>query len=148
MEAIRHRVTIDAPAAAVYQQLATSEGVASWWTRHVEGESRVGSDLAFWFGGTKPAAVMKVMELVPSQLVAWRCIEGPDDWRGTTLRFDLREEDGRTVVVFTHGDWREPVEFMHHCSTRWAYFLLGLRSGMEGGKATPWPDDEQIDIWN
>ena len=147
MEAIRHRVTIDAPISAVYEQLATREGIASWWTRDVRGESRVGGDLAFWFGGSEPAAVMKVVELVPPRRVAWHCIQGPDDWRDTTQTFDLREEDGRTVVVFTHGGWREPVEFLHHCSTRWAYFLLSLRSGMEGGKSTPWPEDEKVDIF-
>jgi hypothetical protein len=30
---------------------------------------------------------------------------------------------------------------MHHCSTKWGYHLLGLKAGLEGGKATPFPDD-------
>ena len=36
---------------------------------------------------------------------------------------------------------------MGHCSTKWAYFLLGLKAGLEGGKATPWPDDMPISSW-
>jgi uncharacterized protein YndB with AHSA1/START domain len=147
MEAIRHRVGIDAPIGAVYEQLATRDGLASWWTRHVEGESRVDGDLEFWFGGNAPAAVMKVVELAPPRAVAWRCTDGADEWRDTTLRFDLREEDGQTTVLFTHDRWREPVEFLHHCSTRWAYFLFSLKAGLEGGKATPWPEDAKIDNW-
>ena len=147
MEAIRHRVGVDAPIATAYEQLATPEGLASWWTRDVRGESRVGGELEFWFGGSEPAAVMRVDALVAPRHVAWRCIKGPDEWQDTTVSFDLREEDGTTVVLFTHADWREPVEFMHHCSTRWAYFLLGLRAGMGGGKAAPWPDDEKISNW-
>jgi hypothetical protein len=43
--------------------------------------------------------------------------------------------------MFTHADWREPVEFMAHCSARWAYFLLSLKSYAEIGKGTPFPDD-------
>ena len=46
-----------------------------------------------------------------------------------------------------HADWREPAEFMHHCSTKWAYFLLGLKAGLEGGSATPYPGDMAISTW-
>ena len=57
------------------------------------------------------------------------------------------EPGGETVLLFTHADWREPVEFMHHCSTKWAYFLLGLKAGLEGGPATPYPQDMAISSW-
>jgi hypothetical protein len=29
--------------------------------------------------------------------------------------------------VLKHANWKEPVEFMHHCGTKWATFLLSLR---------------------
>ena len=51
------------------------------------------------------------------------------------------------MLRFAQAGWREPVEFMAHCSTKWAYFLLGLKDGFEGGKATPFPDDEHISSW-
>ena len=82
---------------------------------------------------------MEVAELSPDDRVRWRCVEGPPEWVGTTISFDLKENDGETVVLFTHADWREPVEFMHHCSTKWATFLIGLRSGLEGGAFTVAP---------
>ena len=62
----------------------------------------------------------------------------------TTVTFDLKTTGGETVLLFTHGDWREPVEFMHHCSTKWATVLLGLRSGLEGGAFTAFPDDTRV----
>jgi uncharacterized protein YndB with AHSA1/START domain len=147
MAAIRHRIGVEAPLADVYDAVATREGVASWWTRHVEGESRVGGQLAFWFGGDKPAAVMEIEELSPAQRVVWRCVDGPAEWCDTTVTFDLRDLDGESVVLFTHDGWREPVEFMHHCSTRWGYFLLSCKFGLESGNATPWPDDVKADRW-
>ena len=79
--------------------------------------------------------------------VVWRCVGGPDEWKETTITFDLHANGGETVVLFTHAGWREPVEFMHHCSTRWAYFLSGMKRGLEGGTATPWPEDDPIDSW-
>ena len=119
------------PQNRVYKTLATKDGLAEFWTRQVEGDSAVGGKLNFFFGSPKPAAVMEVAELSPDDRVQWRCVEGPPEWVGTTITFDLTESCGETVLLFTHADWREPVEFMHHCSTKWATVLLGLRSGLE-----------------
>lgn len=46
MPDIRHRVGIKAPINQVYDAVATREGVAGWWTRDVDGESRPGKTLA------------------------------------------------------------------------------------------------------
>ena len=73
--------------------------------------------------------------------MSWNCVEGHDEWVGTKITFDLTHKDDETVVLFTHADWREPVEFMAHCSARWAYFLLSLKSYLETGKGTPFPED-------
>ena len=142
MPDIRHRVEISAPLERAYEAVATKEGLSEWWTRNgVRGESSEGSRLQFFFGQPEPAAVMEVTRLSPGGHVSWSCVEGHDDWVGTKITFDLTQTDGGTVVLFTHADWREPVEFMAHCSARWAYFLLSLKSLLETGKGTPFPDD-------
>ncbi len=142
MPDIRHRVGIAAPRHRVYEMLATKDGLAEFWTTHVEGDSEVGGKLSFFFGRPQPGAVMEVVELSPDDRVQWRCVEGAPEWVGTTVTFDLKDSAGETVLLFTHADWREPVEFMHHCSTRWATFLIGLRSGLEGGAFTTFPDND------
>ncbi|HWE66380.1 MAG TPA: SRPBCC domain-containing protein [Acidimicrobiales bacterium] len=142
MPDIRHRVVISAPLAKVYQAVATADGISEWWTRDgVRGESSEGSKLQFFFGQPEPAAVMEVTRLDPIGHVHWNCIEGADEWVGTTLAFDLTPSGDETVVMFSHRDWREPVDFMAHCSARWAYFLLSLKSLVETGKGTPFPED-------
>jgi uncharacterized protein YndB with AHSA1/START domain len=139
---IRHRVVISAPLEEVYGAVAMKEGLSEWWTRDgVRGDSSEGSRLQFFFGQPKPSAVMEVQRLSPSGGVTWSCVEGEDEWVGTKLRFDFTAKGGDTVVLFTHADWREPSEFMAHCSARWAYFLLSLKSLVETGKGTPFPDD-------
>ena len=30
------------------------------------------------------------------------------------------------MLLFTNADWREPAEFIHHCSTKWGYHLPGM----------------------
>ena len=74
--------------------------------------------------------------------------DGPPEWIGTQVRFELRQQDGYTIVLFAHQGWREPVEFMHHCSTKWAVFLLSLKALAETGEGRPYPRDVKIDNWN
>jgi uncharacterized protein YndB with AHSA1/START domain len=147
MADIRHRVGIAAPQGHVYDALTTMDGIARWWTRDVRGDASLGGKLEFFFGAPEPATVMEVAELVPAQHVVWRCVEGPSEWVGTSLIFDLKTADDQTVVLFSHADWREPVEGIYHCSTKWAYFLLGLKAGLEGREYTPYPSDMKISAW-
>ena len=142
MPDIRHRVVISAPLDRVYQAVATADGISDWWTRDgVRGQAREGSRLQFFFNQPEPSAVMEVTALDPGGQVSWNCVGGADEWIGTRVTFDLRPADGETVVLFTHADWRSPTEFMAHCSARWAYFLFSLKSLVETGKGTPFPDD-------
>jgi hypothetical protein len=38
----------------------------------------------------------------------------------------------------------QPVEFMHHCSTKWATFLLSLKDWLERAEGRPAPYDVKI----
>ena|SRR5579859_5585841 len=142
MPDIRHRVVISAPLDRVYEAVATADGISDWWTRDgVRGQSSEGSQLQFFFNHPEPSAVMEVTALDPGGQVSWSCVGGADEWIGTHISFDLTAADGETVVLFTHADWRNPTEFMAHCSARWAYFLFSLKGLVETGKGTPFPDD-------
>jgi uncharacterized protein YndB with AHSA1/START domain len=144
MHAIRHHVGIDAPIDDVYAAVATREGVAGWWTEDVRGEAEEGGRLAFWFGKPGPGAVMTVDELSAPSRVRWSIVEGPDDWVGTTVTFELEADGDETGVSFTHDGWRDTDKFLRHCSTKWGYFMLSLKHGLERHTATPWPHDERI----
>ena len=91
---------------------------------------------------------MEVQELIPEKNVRWRCIAGPDEWIGTDITFDLSQADDQTILIFGHRNWKEQVEFMAHCSMKWAVFLLSLRDYVETGKGKPSPNDMKIDNWN
>ena len=91
---------------------------------------------------------MKVLELQPDRHVLWQVVGGPDEWIGTRISWDIRQEGDYAIVMFKHQDWREPVEFMHHCSTKWAIFLMSLKALVETGKGAPNPVDVKIDNWN
>ena len=132
----------------VYEALTTPKGLSGWWVSDTRGEgSRGGGVLEFRFargGGVD----MKVLDLDPGRHVRWQVTDGPGEWIGTTVSFDLEQDGDDTVVLFRHQDWKEPVEFMHHCSTKWAIFLMSLKSLLETGSGAPEPRDVKIDNWN
>jgi len=150
---ILHRVGIKAPVNEVYKALATREGVAHWWTQLTQGESQVGGTLQFRFvdGDTDTeigGMEMKVLELQPDTRVLWQTVGGPEEWLGTRISFDLKQDGEYCIVNFRHQGWKEPVEFMYHCSTKWAIFMMSLKSLAETGTGAPNPRDVKIDNWN
>ena len=91
---------------------------------------------------------VKVLELRPAERVLWQIVDGPAEWIGTKVSFELKQEGDYSIVLFKHADWKEPVEFMNHCSTKWAVFLMSLKALVETGKGTPNPADPQISNWH
>src|SRR5690242_12178018 len=135
MPDIVHRVGIGAKPEAVFAALSTLDGVRGWWVSTASGNAGPGGTIDFGF------CEMKVLAAEPNKLVHWRCVRGPDEWVGTEVIFRLDWKEEQTYVVFTHAKWKEPVEFMHHCSTKWATFLLSLREAVEQGAGRPAPYD-------
>ena len=145
MAEIKHRVGIKGSAAEVYQLLATDAGLCQWWTTDTRGAGEVGSIIEFRFGGVGPD--FEVIELIPHQRVRWRHSgEMPNDWVGSEILFELREDDKQTIVNFTHYNWPQSDEFLAHCSTKWGVFLMSLKSCIETGVGQPYPDDVNIDF--
>ncbi len=149
---IIHRIGIKSPATDVYDALTSIAGLARWWTEEVQGDDRIGGKIEFRFrsvtGELLGTMVMEVQELDAPKAVRWRCLEGPAEWVGTDITFQLSEQDNQTIVLFGHRNWREAVESMAHCSMKWATFLLSLREYLETGKGRPAPRDLKIDNWN
>ena len=140
---ILHRVGIEGSTPdQVYRALTTLDGLSGWWAENTSGETGVGDVIAFRFvpGGFD----MKVTELDADRSVRWEVVDGPDEWVGTTVRWDLRQEGDYTVILFKHEGWRESVEFMYHCSTKWATYLMSLKQLLETGTGAPDPRDVPI----
>jgi uncharacterized protein YndB with AHSA1/START domain len=147
MPDILHKVGIQsASPEAVCKALSTIDGLRGWWTDDTTGDSRVGGVITFRFGDSA-FFDMTVLDLQPARRVLWQVLDGPKEWIGTTVGFDLKKEDGYTIVLFRHAGWKAPTESMHHCSTKWAIFMMSLKSLLETGKGAPFPHDVRIDNW-
>src|SRR5207247_2447665 len=108
---ILHKVGVKSPSTdRVYEALATTEGIAGWWTTQTRGESKVGGvvQLRFEAGGFD----MKVLDLKPGKHVLWQVVDGPSEWVGTKIEFDLRQVGDYATVFFKHEGWKAPSDFM------------------------------------
>ena len=140
MPDILHRVGIKTPVAKVFEALSTIDGLSHWWTTVTSGATAPNGIINFGF------CDMQVVESSPNTRIRWKCVRGPEDWVGTTVTFQLKEDGEQTFVIFTHANWKTPVEFMHHCSTKWAIFLMSLRDWLERGEGHPAPYDVKIHV--
>jgi uncharacterized protein YndB with AHSA1/START domain len=146
MPDILHKVGIKSSSLDdVYKALTTVQGLSAWWTTDTRGENKVGGVLQFRFGSG--GFDMKILQLDPARRVLWQVIDGPEEWIGTRISFDLNQRDNWTIILFKHEGWKEPVEFMHHCSTKWGVFLLSLKSLLESGQGAPYPNEIKLDSW-
>lgn len=152
MAEIIHRVGIKATPDKVFRALSTIEGLAGWWTTDTSGVAEVGKTIEFQFRDPNGKIIggfeMEVLKQEPPRKVQWRCVKGPEEWIGTEIIFDLKQENDFTIVLFTHRNWKEAVEFTAHCSTKWAVFLRSLKELLETGRGKPAPRDVKIDNWN
>ncbi len=140
---ILHRVGVKTSSPdAVYDALTTVDGLAGWWTDQTAGSTATGGVIEFRFG---PGGFdMEVIDQQPAEHVAWKVVDGPEEWIGTTVDWRLRRDGDFTIVLFKHEGWKEPVEFMHHCSTKWATYLMSLKSLVESGAGAPSPHDVHV----
>jgi hypothetical protein len=68
MPDILHRISIDAPPQQVHDLIASTGGIARWWTGR---------------------PLMQVLTDTPDHVV-WRVTDGPDTWIDTGITFTLR----------------------------------------------------------
>ncbi|MBA6225190.1 SRPBCC domain-containing protein [Colwellia sp. MB02u-18] len=141
---INHRIGINALPEKIYEALTTDDGLKKWWTNDISGAGMEGSTIKFRFNGGGPD--FTVTKLIPNKTVCWKHSGNiPESWMDTEISFQLETGENQTFVRFTHSNWNETTDFMAHCNTKWAVFLLSLKDALETGKGTPFPNDIQID---
>jgi len=128
-------------AATMVAGLNSIEGLSKWWTSDTSGDTAEGGTILFRFDGG--GFDMKVLTNSEDNVV-WQCTGGPDEWIGTKVSFAVTEDDGESNLMFKHAGWAEETPFHHHCSMKWASFLLSFKQYLETGKGQPFPNDIQI----
>ena len=140
--AIALAVSVNAPADRITDALATTEGLASFWTTDSRARPHTGSVARFGFGG--PELQMRIDQLDPGRRIAWTCLTDfpmpPGHWTGTTVTWDLTQSgNGDVNVLLQHGNWPAPITQAELAATayNWALILTALRGYAETGTPQP-----------
>ena len=127
-------IRINAKPQEVYEQVATAEGIAKWFTGATLSTNDQNGSLQLQLWGKTDFIVA---ELAPFSRIVWHCISEDNPWFETDIIFEFRCVSGNTVVTFDHDGWPEINERFRDCAMSWAYFLESLRSLIENGEGTP-----------
>ena len=135
MVELTHVVTIAGPPEAVYEAVATRDGIAGWWTPRVDGSDEVGETMTMYFDRVRSFATMRVVEASAPSAVEWLGVNG--DFEGITTRFALSPTSGGTHLRFSQHGWDEAGEVFGQCNYFWGFFMDSLRRYVETGRGSP-----------
>ena len=144
--------TVERPPHAVFTAI---NDVRGWWEETIAGRTHeVGDEFIHWVPGVHYARI-RVAELLPGKRVVWEVldnwmsfIDDQREWKGTTIRFDLRPVDGGTELRFEHVGLVPSYECFEVCRDAWGVYVNdSLRNLIETGLGQPTVDpDEAVDI--
>jgi hypothetical protein len=141
MATILLRMPVSGDPTAVYEGLATSQGVNGWWSNHTEGPNGTGSTMKVSFPDAPITFDFEVREEAPRERVVWHCLAGPPEWIGTDLCFDIQTDaDDNTSVLFSHDGWESTEESFPFIAYSWAQILPRLKKLVETGERDPFFD--------
>jgi uncharacterized protein YndB with AHSA1/START domain len=134
---ITHATNIASTPERLYEALTTERGLAGWWTPDVTAQPRVGGVNTFHFG-LEARLAWRVDELVPGRRVAWSSIEGPPEWDGTRLLFDIAPIAGRTDLRFTHAGLPDGYTDYAGFAYLWGQYVRSIKLLLETGTGEPY----------
>jgi uncharacterized protein YndB with AHSA1/START domain len=133
MADIRHSIVIDASPERIHPLVSSGPGLQKWWAADVTEDGEV-VELGFFKRDT--VYRLQLVRSAAPREAEWRCLSG-QEWNGTRLLFDLTNNNGKTLVRFTHADWRTETDYFVSCTTTWGELMFRLKAAAEGKNPGP-----------
>jgi uncharacterized protein YndB with AHSA1/START domain len=130
-------VEIGAEPKVVYDTVATSAGVASFWTSDVTEE---GDGLSLGFSTSPSRLPVEIARTSAPEAIEWRFGGDWPFWNGSRGSWTLTPSENGTTVVFQHLDYGDgmPDALFGMVAYTWSLVLGKLKSVVESG-GTPDP---------
>ncbi|MGG9962487.1 SRPBCC family protein [Ferruginibacter sp. SUN106] len=131
--------------------------VRGWWSEEIEGSTHKLNDVFNYHYEDVHRCKMKLIEMVPGKKVVWLVEENyfkftadKTEWTGTTIIFEITENDNKTALRFTHQGLVPEYECYEICKGAWTtyiqkslYNLITTGKGQPNGKGKPQTEDEK-----
>ena len=110
-----------------------------WWIglygEDIQGQSQaVGDEFTFEAGDGVHYSRQKLDEIIPDRRIKWNVMESnlsflahPNEWAGTSICFDIKSENGKSTVTFSHVGLTPGIECYDQCSSAWTSYMQNLR---------------------
>jgi uncharacterized protein YndB with AHSA1/START domain len=133
MADIAMQLHIDADADTVYQAVATSEGIRSWFTTTADAGEGVGAVHELGFPGVPEPWRLRVTEAVAGERLVLAGENGP--WTGTEQTYEVTPEtEGGVTLRFTHTGFPAVDDAYRNFTYGWATKFVQLKAYTETGK--------------
>jgi uncharacterized protein YndB with AHSA1/START domain len=133
---IHHNFVVKTPSDKVFNAFCTPQGLDSWWTVKSGGTPEIRNLYRFYFGPGYDWQA-EVIHLVQGRELTWKMIQTMDDWKKTTIGFQLIEKERTTHVHFFHLGWAEASEHFGITTYCWGQLLHVLKIYVEDGIIIP-----------
>lgn len=153
MATIRHQVLINAPAAKVYEAIATPDGISIWWDKQTATQTDRGLVLEHNPGPEHGVVKLRVVDLAPNKRVEWECISThpksspASAWTGTHFIFEISERNNvassgpnpnqarAATLDFSQTGYDERSEFFGSNKSAWKEVLQNLKQVVESQRS-------------
>lgn len=133
--------TVDQSPAEVFSAI---NSVSKWWTENIQGASaKLNDEFSVQFKDVHYTK-QKLVTVVPDKKVEWLVTESKltfiknvQEWKGTTVVFDISKTGDKTTLLFTHIGLTPEVECYKDCQKGWTYFIDSLHKLIETGTGVP-----------
>jgi uncharacterized protein YndB with AHSA1/START domain len=128
----------------VFRALTTQEGFTGWWSSGASGDVIEANRIDLSFQGLTTLRLL-VRSFEEDRMVYLECLDGPEGWPASTLRFELGQGANEVFVTLTHDHLNpEQADTIQYFVTKWPMFLVSLKQFVETGMGRPYPNDIRI----
>lgn len=118
--------------------------VRGWWLDTIEGDTdKPNSEFKFYVR-ERLQFHFKIIEMVPYEKVVWQVLEqnfedtDQQEWAGTTVLFEILEDEKQTRLRFTHLGLVPSLECYETCQNAWTnYIHISLFNFIKDGNGEP-----------
>jgi hypothetical protein len=119
----------------------------AWWSENIQGfPDRLGGQFTYRHQDIHRCTI-DVAEISAPTRVVWKVLDshfgfldGPDEWRGTEIHFDLARAATTTELRFMHVGLVSAFKCFDVCSSAWDFYLrTSLHSLIRTGRGLPNP---------
>ncbi len=134
-------ITVNKPAEELYEAV---NNVRGWWLEDIQGDTSNLNGEFKYYEGKIIEFHFRIIEMVPHERIVWLVQDQnfknteKQEWKGTTILFEISEQEDGTRLRFTHLGLVLTLDSYEPCQNAWGnYINVSLRNLITEGKGQP-----------